>query len=330
MNNMPNAWVHRVSPSNIDQLQSICLPNDLIVTGWSAAEGLEKVFDWGEAREIIKRACYPKDDNYRRAGGGTASMWKFIHEMKPGDYVLVPYRGGVFYVAEITGDLVVDRSPAATEADSVYRRPVRWLNAKQPIPRDYVKSGLRSRLKIRQTTVAASEFVGDVVNALGRAASGKAPDREALFPSELRQKLIKATLDEIHSGYMDERKFEQLVAAVLRGMGARECKIIPRQRDNGVDVRAEFAIGPTEIVVGAQVKWHKGRTESRWLDHFVKGLKAEGITIGWFITAAEFSDDFEDRAKALSEQHGCELHVISGSEFAAMVVDYSVSQRSAA
>lgn len=325
MSNLPNAWIHRVSPRGVDQLHNICLPKDQIVTGWSTAEGLEQSSDWHEMRKILRRACYSSDKDYRRAGGATASMWNFIREMRPGDYVVIPHRGGVFYVAEIAGELLVDRSSAATDADSVYRRPVKWLNGKQPIPRDYVKSGLRSRLKIRQTTVAASEFVGDIVNALGRAASGEAPDREALFPSELRQKLVKATLDEIHSGYMDERKFEQLVAAVLRGMGARECKIIPRQRDNGVDVRAEFAIGPTEIVIGAQVKWHKGRTESRWLDHFVKGLKAEGINIGWFVTAAEFSDDFEDRAAALSKQHGCELHVISGSEFAAMVVDFSIN-----
>ena len=325
MNNPQNAWVHRVSPSGVDQLQNICLPNDVIVTGWSAAKGLEKICDWGKARQIIKRACYASDDNYRRAGGGTASVWNFIHEMNPGDYVVVPHRGGVFYAAEISGDPVVDRSPAASKADAVYRRPVKWLNDKRPIPRDFVKSGLRSRLKIRQTTVAASDFVEDIVNALRLAGTGKAPDREVLFPSQLRQKLIKATLDEIHSGYMDERKFERLVAAVLRGMGARACEIIPRRRDNGVDVRAQFEIGPTEIVIGVQVKWHKAKTESRWLDHFVKGLKAEGINIGWFVTAAEFSDDFEKRAEQLSEKNGKELHVISGSEFAAMVVDYSVT-----
>ena len=326
MNNAPNAWVHRVSPSGEDQLNNICLPNDVIVTGWSGAEGLEKVSDWYEAREIIKDGCYTDDESYHRAGSATACMWKFIHEMKPGDYVVVPYWGGVFYVAQITGDLIVDKSKAAQAADSVYRRPVKWLNGKQPIPRSFVKSGLRSRMKIRQTTAAASEFVEDIVNALSMASRDSSPDPETLFPSELRQKLIKATLDEIHSGYMDERKFEELVASVLRGMGARSCEIIARQHDAGVDVRAQFMVGPTEIVIGVQAKWHKGKTDSHWLDHFIEGLKAEGINIGWFISSAEFSDDFEKRAETLSEKHGKELHVISGSEFAAMVVDYSVTQ----
>jgi len=328
MSNLPNAWVHRVSPSGVDQLHNICLPNNQIVTGWSDAEGLESVSEWYEAREIIKNGCYVDDESYHRAGGGTASMWKFIHEMKVGDYVVVPYWGGVFYVAEIAGDLIVDKSDAAYEADSVYRRPVRWLNNKQPIPRNFVKSGLRSRMKIRQTTAAAGEFVDDVLNALNLAGQETAPDQEALFPSELRQKLVKVTLDEIHSGYMDERKFEELVASVLRGMGARECEIIPRQNDTGVDVRAQFLIGPTEIVIGVQAKWHRGITEAHWLDHFVEGLKTEGISTGWFITSAEFSDDFESRAEQLSNEHGRQLHVISGSEFAAMVVDYGVAPRS--
>ena len=56
------------------------------------------------------------------------------------------------------------------------------------------------------------------------------------------------------------------------------------------------------------------------------GNRRAGIDIGWFISSAEFSDDFEKRAETLSKKHGKELHVISGSEFAAMVVDYSVPQ----
>jgi restriction endonuclease Mrr len=185
-------------------------------------------------------------------------------------------------------------------------------------------------MKIRQTTASAEEFVPDIVNVLALSAadgmqaqaSGSTPRN--LFFDELRRKLISSTLAEILSGYMDERKFEELIVSVLTGMGAKGCEIIPRHRDNGVDVRAEFMIGPTEIVIGAQAKWHKGTTDSHWLDHFVEGLTADGIDTGWFITSAEFSDDFESRAAELSEKSGKQLHVISGSEFAAMVVDYGL------
>lgn len=303
-------------------MQAICLPNDLIVTGWSDAEGLEKIADWYEMREVLKESCYAGDETYHRAGGATSSMWKFIHDMAIGDYVVVPYWNGQFYLAEITGDVFVDRSDSAYNADSVHRRPVRWLNGKKPLPRNLVRSGLRSRMKIRQTTAHAGEFVAEIADALALATSEKASDKGDLFFDELRQKLINATLSEIHSGYMDERKFELLVAEVFRGMGAKGCEVIPRQHDNGVDVRAEFLIGPTEVVIGAQAKWHQGKTEAYWIEHFVSGLKKDGIRTGWFITSAEFSEDFESRAEKLSDESGIQIHVISGSEFAAMVVDY--------
>jgi predicted Mrr-cat superfamily restriction endonuclease len=318
------AWVHRTSPSGFDQLQNICLPDNVIVTGWSSAEGLEKIDEWYAMREVIKEECYPEDDSYRRAGSGTASMWKFLWDMAPGDYVVVPHWGGVFYVAEITGPPFVVNTKAARDADSIYRRKVKWLNDKQPIARTLVKSGLRSRMKIRQTTAQAGEFVSDIAAVLATAARGSTPTQGDPFLGELRQNLIKATLKEIHSGYMDERKFETLIKDVMIGMGAKGCEIIARQNDNGVDVRAEFWIGPTEVVIGVQAKWHKGKTDSHWLDHFVSGLKSDGIDIGWFITSADLSDDFEKRAADLSEKSGKDIRVINGSEFAAMVVDYAL------
>lgn len=256
----PNAWVHRVSPSGVDQLWSICLPKDQIVTGWSIA-GLETISDRYEMRKILKENCYRDDKTFRRAGGATSSMWKFIHEMAIGDYVVVPHHDKAFFLAQITGNLKVDKPKSAYAADSIHRRQVEWLNGKEPIPRDFVKSGLRSKMKIRQTTATASEFVADIETALALASGKAKPDQDKLFSNELRQKLIKTMLGEIHSGYMSERKFEELIAVVLSGMGAKDCEIIPRRKDKGVDVRVQFLIGPTEIVIGVQAKWHKGTTQ---------------------------------------------------------------------
>lgn len=322
--NPPAAWVHRTSPSGIDQLDNICLKKNVIVNGWSGAHGLEKISDWYEMREKLKKDCYPTDENYRRAGMATSSMWRFLRDMKPGDYVVVPHRGGMFYVARITGDAFVDDGKSAVGADAIYRRPVTWLNHKEGIPRTLVKSGLRSRMKIRQTTAAASEFVADIESALNLVVRKESASNSNLFPIELRKSLAEATLAEIHAGYMDERKFEELIVAVMTGMGFEEAKIIGRRSDKGVDIRAEYVIGRTVVVIGVQAKWHKGETEAHWLDHFVEGLVADGIDTGWFITSADFSEDFEVRAAELSEKHGKEIQAINGRDFAEMVVDYTL------
>jgi len=327
MNNSKNAWVHRLSPGGVDQLQAICLPNDLIVTGWSAAEKLEEVSDWYEMRERIKKACYPGDENYRRAGGGNGSMWKFLQQMKIGDYVVVPYYGGEFLVAEITGDPVADRSQSAKDGDAVYRRPVKWLNGKKGIPRNYVKSGLRSRMKIRQTTATAGEFIEDIESALKMAMGDSSIDTKSLFDSALREKLIETTLKEIKDGYMDERKFEGLIRTVMIGMGAKESQIIPRQHDNGIDVRSVFMIGPTEVVIGAQAKYYRDVAGAHVLHELIRGMETDGIDIGWLITSAELSADFEKTAEELTDGSNKQIHVIGGSDFAAMVVDYGMVSR---
>ncbi len=206
-------------------------------------------------------------------------------------------------------------------------RPVKWLNGKQPISRDLAKSGLRSRMKTQQTTAAAIDLVTEIAEVLSLGANGKNRNEQEelkqLFGAGLRRTLGDAALREILSGHMDERGFEHLIEKVLLGMGAVECAIIPRRKDQGVDIRAAFAIGPTEIVIGVQAKYHRSKTEAHWLDHFVDGLKQEGIAIGWFITSGEFADDFEDHAQRLSEKHGKQIHAISGAEFAALVVDYA-------
>ena len=323
-----NAWIHRQSPRGNNRLEQISLPKSVIVNGWSRAGNLIPLgnADWGKFRERIKKSCYPKDKNYVRAGLGAASVWKFLWEMKNGDWIVVPHQGGVFYLAEVAGAAYWDGSKTAIECDSCFRRPVVWLNSGCPIARNMAKSGLRSRMKTQQTTASALDLIAEIADALklafleGRTATKGTS--KLLFVDSLRRTLSEATLKEILSGHMDERGFEQLIQRVLCGMGAVECVIIPRRKDAGVDIRASFALGPTQIEIGVQAKYHRSKTEAHWLDHFAAGLRKEGISIGWFITSGELSDDFDEYAMKLSEKHGCQIHAIGGADFAALVVDH--------
>ena len=125
---------------------------------------------------------------------------------------MVPHWGGVFYVAEVTGDPVYVDSPEAHEGDSCYRREVRWLNDGRPISRKVAKAALVSRMKTQQTSAEAKDLVGLIAEALEAAAAGKTT---VVFGDDLRQALIRETLTKIHDGHMTERRFEELVAAYL-------------------------------------------------------------------------------------------------------------------
>lgn len=203
-----------------------------IIIGWSESEGLlNPSLTFEQFRHIIKEAHYP-DGNLRRAGYAAGNMWRFIREMKNGDWVVVPY-GPEFYVAEIAGPPTYDKKKV--DEDSAYRRAVHWLT-KRPIPRDRAKSALISRMKIQGTSAYATDLLPEIKECLQRIDSGKAPN----FLEKLQERLIGETFNELQGGFMDERRFEVLIQQVLLNIGARDARIIARNKDAGADIVATF------------------------------------------------------------------------------------------
>src|SRR5205823_6334884 len=77
----------------------------------SLAEGLIGEKDYSRFREVLRKTYYSKEKSLRKAGYAASTMWRFLNEMNVGDWVVVPYWGGVFYLAETSaeaGDLVDD------------------------------------------------------------------------------------------------------------------------------------------------------------------------------------------------------------------------------
>ena len=318
-----NAFILRQSPSGISQLESISLPKNVIVNGWSDAEGLIGEKDYWKFREIVARECYPTKKNMRKAGYGAGTMWRFINEMKNGDWVVVPFWGGVFYLAEIAGEAFYDSSEAAYKADSCHRRPVRWLNNKQPIPRHFAKAKLVSRMKTQQTSAEAGDLIDDIYDALLLAGNTqKGTSSEELFASSLRKKISEAVLGEIHEGFMTPQKMEKLVMKVLRAVGASTARQIPTSIDKGVDIIASFPIGPVaQVDVGFQVKCHTGETSNELLDQLKTGLEKENLTQGWFVTAGVFSDNAQEYLEKKLEGSGIQISLVDGAQLAAMIID---------
>ena len=141
------AFVLRITPSEIDRVPEALESNQIII-GWANAEGLlDKKLDWAAFRELIRNAYYRNDQTLHRAGLAAGHMWRFIREIEEDDLIVVPY-GSEFYVAEVTGEAIYLQDKQSE--DSAYRRPVKWLNCKQAIPRSYAKPALISRMKIRE------------------------------------------------------------------------------------------------------------------------------------------------------------------------------------
>jgi predicted Mrr-cat superfamily restriction endonuclease len=91
---------------------------------------------------------YSDSTNLRKAGAAVGYMWPFVQEIRIPDLVVVPH-GPSFYIVEIVGEAIFDEETIGD--DSAYRRDVNWLNSKNPIPRDWAKSTLISRMKTQGT-----------------------------------------------------------------------------------------------------------------------------------------------------------------------------------
>ena len=211
MNKPVNAFVLRQSPSGVSQLESISLPKNVIVNGWSLAGGLIGEKDYSRFREVLRKTCYSKEKSLRKAGYAASTMWHFLNEMNVGDWVVVPYWGGVFYLAEVIGAAFYDGSKSARDADSCYRRPVKWLNGKQPIPRKFARSKLISRMKTQQTSAEAGDLVDDIFEALRLAVkkSTRAQSPSAdLFSDQLRVEMIETVLHQIKWSKRSENRAE--------------------------------------------------------------------------------------------------------------------------
>src|SRR3982751_4424078 len=144
-----NAFVLRIAPGGDDMVQQ-SLNNNEIVIGWRDAQGLTNpALTWPDFRSIVSDAYYADEKTLRRAGGAAGQLWRFIRDMKPGDLFVVPHPG-VFYVAQVSGD-----ATHGNGEHTLYRRPVKWLNDKQAIPRKIARAALQSRMKIQGTCADA-------------------------------------------------------------------------------------------------------------------------------------------------------------------------------
>lgn len=166
------AFILRIAPSRIDKI-SEALKEDQIIIGWAKVkELLDTNLTWERFREIIRDKYCPKETNWRRAGRAAGHMWRFIREMNKGDLVVVPH-GREFYVAEIEGEATHDDKKVSD--DTAFRRRVKWLNNKKPIPRNLAKSALISRMKTQGTSADATDLLAEINECLTIAKSGQPP-----------------------------------------------------------------------------------------------------------------------------------------------------------
>jgi predicted Mrr-cat superfamily restriction endonuclease len=312
-----NAYVLRITLGGKSRIYE-ALDKKEIMIGWSTCPGLmNPKLSRDELRELLKTEFHSEDTDYKAAGQDAGEMQRF-RDMKIGDLIVVP-QPREFYIAEIAGGPYYDKEKV--EEDTSYRRPVKWLNKAKPIPRRIAKAFLQSRMKYQRTCVDATDLLEEILDALRHGSDEKAPS----FEQDLRARLIKETQNEICSGRINDRLFEELVAAVLVSLGVSDARIIGRSVDRGADIIATFPIAHAfKLKVAVQAKHYvpkKGSVPAEKLDELVRGMEAEDVDLGMFVTSGVFSDEFLNRAAKLKIEKGMAIEVVDGEQLATMIVE---------
>lgn len=313
----PAAWVVRMHTAGGDVVDA-GIASGAILLGWSDARGLIDCDDYWEFREIVHGVYHAEDSDYRRSGQAASQLWSFIHEMKEGDLVVVPH-GPAFYVGEVSGPAAhVD---VADPPDTSHRRPVRWLNNAEPLPRQYARSALISRMRSQKTVTKAADLVDEIREALGTATADEPPT----LSTSLRQALIDVTKRELLEGHMDERRFEELVRDLMLALGALDARVVGRRVDIGADIEAEFSVGRlVNVPVRVQVKYWRGEAGVAPIDQLLNAMA--DVDIGAVVTTASFSDEARQHARVRAEDTGKQIVLVDGDELCRLIVEHGLSE----
>ena len=127
-----NLFLMRIKPNGIDITSEALMQNHIFV-GWAKAEGLLAPMSNEEKTAHVIAETYP---NYKRPKADAKQFCWFAHEMRLHDLVIVPTTHKnqlVAYLCEVDGPVIFDTSKI--DENTAYRRSVKWLNNKNPIPR---------------------------------------------------------------------------------------------------------------------------------------------------------------------------------------------------
>lgn len=317
MSSNKQAFIIRCNPNGINKSEEVREESQIVI-GW--AQTKNKLLDLSLDREGFKKNLkdhyeYYVDNSYS-LGQATGYLWRFIREMKIGDYVLVPI-SKAFYLGEVRSDVMFLEEKVGE--DTAIRRNVEWLNEGLPILREYCSSGLTSRLKYQGTCVSATDLLDHIKQALEDFNKGNPPTFKHQLHGEIKGKIAELLVS--NQAFLNDRKFEELVRQLMLALGATSSEI-PSKAMYGmskadVDIIADFIHLGLQIYV--QVKKHHGTSDETAVQQIIEALKIDNPDgtkpiLGWVINSASFSE----KAESLANANG--IRVINGDELAEMIL----------
>jgi hypothetical protein len=130
-----------------------------------------------------------------------------------------------------------------------------------------------------------------------------------------------------HLAQLDPYEFEHLMRDLLEKMSFINCTVTQQYKDGGIDLKADFSIGITEIRTLGQVKRIKKTVGAQELQQFFGAMTAEQIRdavhIGLYITTSSFTSG---AIKWVAEGH-LPVVLIDGDTLVDLLVEHGLLVR---
>jgi restriction system protein len=290
---------------------AIFLKKNQLALGWETMgdlAGLKPTRDAFKARLV---QIYPdrKPGYYPMA---TGQLFRFVHEMKIGDWVVYPSkRDRRVYIGEIAGpylyaDKQNDRYP--------HRRPVRWI---KDFPRTAFRQGALYEIGSAMSFFQVKNYADEFLAAVAGDPAIRLPAKDDTVPY-VAEDIEQNTRDFILKTLAQELKghaLAEFIAHLLGTMGYR-IRLSPEGPDGGIDIIAhKDELGFEPPIIKVQVK----STEGSIGDPIVSQLygKVERSEYGMVVTLGTFTHQAQNFARNKSN-----LRLIDGEALVGLILQH--------
>jgi restriction system protein len=266
-----------------------------VSVGWDELGDLATLDASRDAFKAALREAYP---DYKEGAVPVAAgvLYRFVHEMRPGDLVLYPYKlDSTLAFGRLTGDY---RWDAAAEMHR-HRRNVEWIDS--GVPRQKFSQAALYEIGSAVTLFTVKRHAQEFLAYLGLAPANdvtapEAPsdETEAAEDEPNAARIEEWTRDYIIQALMRDlsgHDFEHFVAELLRAMGYKT-RVTAASGDGGIDVVAhKDSLGLEPPIIKVQCKRTLATQGGPNVQQLTGALAPGGNELGLFVTLGAFSAD---------------------------------------
>lgn len=287
---------------------NLFLKNNVIAIGWPDFGDLSKVTSTREAFKERYAQVYP-NDKLGAIPTSAGMLYRFIHEIKIGDYVVFPSKvDRMVNIGVVEGEYTYVDS----EKEYVQQRKVKWL---KHLPRTSFTQGALYEIGSAMSLFMVKNYADEYLSALDKGFKAALDNTDDDTIGATAEDIIESTKDYVLKELSRNLKgyaLEEFIANLLQAMGYRT-KLSPQGGDSGIDITAYKDELPPRILV--QVKSQDSDIKEITIQS-LKGAMTEG-DYGLFVTLSHYTKKAQEYLEKTPIIKG-----INGSELVDLILKY--------